>query len=91
MFIPVLSAVCGVEECTSCNTTGVCLECDINYRLENNICVRKYYVYMYSLRQGPVRLLRYDAVARRLINGSAAFIESWDSIGWMDCDSIRSL
>ena len=41
--------------------------------------------------QGPVLLLRHDAVARILANGSAAFIESCLAIGWNSCDSIRSL
>ena len=41
--------------------------------------------------QGPVLLLRHDAVARILANGSAAFIESCAAIGWNSCDSVRSL
>ena len=41
--------------------------------------------------QGPVLLLRHDAVARILANRSAAFIESWAAIGWYSCDSVRSL
>ena len=41
--------------------------------------------------QGPVLLLRHDAVARILANGSAAFFESCAPIGWKDCDSVRSL
>ena len=41
--------------------------------------------------QGPVLLLRHDAVARILVNGSAAFIESYAAIGWNYCDSVRSL
>ena len=41
--------------------------------------------------QGPVLLLRHDAVARILANGSAAFIESCPAIGWNSGDSVRSL
>ena len=41
--------------------------------------------------QGPVLLLQPDAVARVLANGSAAFFESCATIGWKDCDSVRSL
>ena len=41
--------------------------------------------------QGPVLLLRYDAVPRILANGSAASIESCAAIGWNSCDSVRSL
>ena len=41
--------------------------------------------------QGPVLLLRQDAVARILANGSAAFFESCAAIGWKACDSVRSL
>ena len=40
---------------------------------------------------GPVLLLRHDAVARILANGSAAFFESCAVIGWKDCDRVRSL
>ena len=40
---------------------------------------------------GPVLLLRHDAAARILANGSAAFIESCAAIGWNSCDSDRSL
>ena len=36
--------------------------------------------------QGSVLLLRHDAVARILANGSAAFFESCDAIGWNSCD-----
>ena len=39
----------------------------------------------------PVLLLRHDAVARILANGSAAFFESCAAISWNDCDSVRSL
>ena len=41
--------------------------------------------------QGPVLLLRYDAVARSLIIRGTAFIESCAAIGWNSCDSVRSL
>ena len=41
---------------------------------------------------GPcLAILRHDAVARILANGSAAFIESCAAIGWNSCDSVRSL
>ena len=40
---------------------------------------------------GPALLMRHDAVARILANGSAAFIESCAAIGWNSCDSVRSL
>ena len=38
--------------------------------------------------QGPVLLLRHDAVAIILANGSAAYFESCVAIGWNACDSI---
>ena len=41
--------------------------------------------------QGPILLLRHDAVARHSANGSAAFIKSFVDICWKDCDSVRSL
>ena len=41
--------------------------------------------------QGPVLLLRHDAVARILANWSAAFIESCAAICWNFCDSVKSL
>ena len=41
--------------------------------------------------QGPVSLLQHDAVARILVNGSAAFIESYAAIGGNSCGSVRSL
>ena len=31
---------CGVDNCTICNEKKECLECDINYKLENNKCVK---------------------------------------------------
>ena len=43
------------------------------------------------IHQGWVLLLRHDAVARILANGSAAFFESCAAIGWKDCNSVRSL
>ena len=45
----------------------------------------------HSVLLGPVLLLRYDAVARILANGCAAFFESYAAIGWYDGDSVRSL
>ena len=45
----------------------------------------------FTASRGPVLLLRHDAVARILANGSAAFIESCAAIGWNFCDSVRSL
>ena len=42
-----------------------------------------------SNAQGPVLLLRHDAVARILANGRAAFFESCGAIGWKD--SVRSM
>ena len=44
-----------------------------------------------TLYQGPVLLLRHDAVAKNLVNGSAAFIESCAAGGWNSCDSVKSL
>ena len=44
-----------------------------------------------AFMRGPVFLLRHDAVARILANGSAAFIESCAAIGWNSCNSVRSL
>ena len=40
---------------------------------------------------GPVLLVRHDAVARILANGSAAFFESCAAPGWKDCDNTSSL
>ena len=48
---------------------------------EENVCRR--------FDQGPVLLLRHDAVAGILANGSAAFIEGCAAIGWNSCDSVR--
>ena len=38
---------------------------------------------------GLVLLLRHDAVARILANGSVAFFESYAAIGWKACDRVR--
>ena len=43
------------------------------------------------LALGPVLLLRHNAVAMLLANGSAAFFESCAAIGWNSCYSVRSL
>ena len=40
---------------------------------------------------GPVLLLRHDAFARILTNGSTAFFESCTAIDWKACDSVRLL
>ena len=40
---------------------------------------------------GPVLLQRTNAVARRLTNGSTAFIETCAAIGRKNCESVRSL
>ena len=40
--------------------------------------------------QGPVLILRHDAVARILANGRVAFFESCAAIGWKDCYSVIS-
>ena len=43
--------------------------------------------YLDSMRlQGPVLLTLLRRVARILANGSAAFFESCDAIGWNSCD-----
>ena len=39
-----------------------------------------------STEQGPVLLTLLRRVARILANGSAAFFESCDAIGWNSCD-----
>ena len=51
----------------------------------------KSYPCIWCITQGPVLILRHDAVARILANGSAAFFESCAAIGWKACDSIRLL
>ena len=38
--------------------------------------------------QGPVLLMRHDAVARILANGGAAFFESCTAIGWKACEPL---
>ena len=41
--------------------------------------------------QGPALLLRHDAVAMILANGSADYFENCAAIGWKVCDNVRSL
>ena len=61
------------------------------------------YVYSHMIAQLPgmgvwsfipafrVATLGHDDLARRLVNGNAAFIEWCAAIGWQDCDSVMSL
>ena len=77
-----VSATCNVAHCTLCTSTDSCTTCETGFT--GTDCQRKHIQANNKKNTllNPVLLLRHDAVARILANGSAAFFESCIAIGW---------